>query len=246
MALARQISGNDVPSLRALWRLLVVECLYTATGGFMDAYAFIAHGRVFANAQTANVVLFSIYAIEGKGVEAVRHIPPIVACVLGVSAAKVLGVRSEKHRFSVNLTCQCIELLVLLFLVRFSSQLPNPCVVPIISFIAAMQMTSFETFGPWSFNSAMTTGNIKSATVGIVLWLQGEDYSKNRGAAIVSVLACVSFLLGAFFGGFYTRRHQSHALLPCVCLVLVAIGFSLNQQYVRSNGLRSISRQSFS
>jgi hypothetical protein len=25
MALARQMSGNDVPSLRALWRLLVVE-----------------------------------------------------------------------------------------------------------------------------------------------------------------------------------------------------------------------------
>jgi uncharacterized membrane protein YoaK (UPF0700 family) len=242
MALVQQTSGNDVPSLRVLWRFLIVECLFTATGGFLDAYAFIAHGQVFANAQTANVVLFSIYAIEGNGLEAVRHIPPIVACVFGVSAAKVLGARSEKHMFSADLTCQCIELFVLLFLVRFSSQLPNLFVVPIISFVAAMQMASFDTFGPWSFNSATTTGNIKSATVSIVLWLRGEDSSKNRGAAIVSVLACVAFLLGALFGGFYTRRHPTRALLPCVCMVLVAISFSLRQQYVQLKGLRSISR----
>lgn len=234
MARAQQTSGNDVPSLRVLWQVLIVEFLFTATGGYMDAYAFIAHGQVFANAQTANVVLFSIYAIEGKGLEAVRHIPPIVACVFGVSAAKVLGARPEKHLFSANLTCQCIELFVLLFLALFSSQLPNPCVVPIISFVAAMQMTSFDAFGPWSFNSAMTTGNIKSATIGIVLWLRGEDRSKNRGAAIVSVLACVAFLLGAFFGGFCTRRHPTQALLPCVCLVFVAISFSVRQQYVQS------------
>jgi uncharacterized membrane protein YoaK (UPF0700 family) len=232
MALAQKMSGNDIPSLRVLWRLLIVEVLFTMTGGFMDAFAFIAHGQVFANAQTANVVLFSIYAIEGKGLEAVRHIPPIVACVLGVSAAKLLGTRSQKHTFSVNLTCQCIELCVFLLLVLFSSKLPEPCIVPIISFVAAMQMTSFDTFGPWSFNSATTTGNIKSATVGIVLWLRGEESSKNRGAAIVSVLACIAFLLGAFFGGFYTRRYPAHPLLPCVCLVLVGIGVSLCQQYV--------------
>jgi uncharacterized membrane protein YoaK (UPF0700 family) len=218
-----------------LWRLLIVEFLFTATGGFVDAYAFIAHGQVFANSQTANVVLFSIYAIEGKGLEAVRHIPPIVACVLGVTAAKVLGARSEKRTFSINLTFQCIELFVILFLALFSSELPDPCVVPIISFVAAMQMTSFDAFGPWSFNSAMTTGNIKSATVGIVLWLRGEERSKNRGVAIVSALACIAFLLGAIFGGFYTRRYPTHALLPCVCLVLVAFCFSLRQQRVRLN-----------
>jgi uncharacterized membrane protein YoaK (UPF0700 family) len=230
MALVQQTSGNDVPSLRVLWRFLIVECLFTATGGFLDAYAFIAHGQVFANAQTANVVLFSIDAIEGKGSEAVRHIPPIVACVFGVGAPKVLGTRSEKRTFSANLTCQCVELFVLLFLARFSSQLPNPCVVPIISFVAAMQMTSFDAFGPWSFDSANTTGNIKRATVSIVLWFRGEDSSKNRGAAIVSVLACVAFLLGALFGGFYTRRDPTRALLPCICLVLVGIGVSLRQE----------------
>ena len=235
MALAQKTSGTDVPSLRVLWRLLIVEFLFTATGGFVDAYAFIAHGQVFANSQTANVVLFSIYAIEGKGLEAVRHIPPILACVLGVSAAQVLGARSERRTFHINLTFQCIELFVILFLALFSSELPEPCVVPIISFVAAMQMTSFDAFGPWSFNSAMTTGNIKSATVGIVLWLRGEERSKNRGVAIVSALACIAFLLGAIFGGFYTRRYPTHALLPCVCLVLVAFCFSLRQQRVRLN-----------
>src|SRR5580700_2060174 len=116
-ASVQQTSGNEVPSLRVLWRFLIVECLFTATGGFLDAYAFIAHGQVFANTQTGNVVLFSIYAIEGNELEAVRHIPPIVSCVLGISAAKLLGKRSQKHGFPLNLTCQCIELFVLMFLV---------------------------------------------------------------------------------------------------------------------------------
>lgn len=44
MALAQETSGNDVPSLRALWRCLIVECLFTATGGFLDLDLFALRG----------------------------------------------------------------------------------------------------------------------------------------------------------------------------------------------------------
>ena len=86
-------------------------------------------------------------------------------------------------------------------LVVFGAFLPNPVVVPTLSFVAA-QITSFDMLDPWSLNSAMTTGNLKSATVGVVLWLKGENCRENQGKAVVAAIACLSFVVGALCGGF--------------------------------------------
>jgi uncharacterized membrane protein YoaK (UPF0700 family) len=66
---------------------LIVALLLTAAGGFLDAFTWIAHGRVFANAQTANIVMFGLFAASGQWSQSLRHIPSIVAFVLGVLAA---------------------------------------------------------------------------------------------------------------------------------------------------------------
>jgi uncharacterized membrane protein YoaK (UPF0700 family) len=168
-------SSDEVPSVRSMASLLALECIFTVSGGFMDAYAFIAHGHVFANAQTGNVVFCAVYVTGGNLPEALRRLPPIMACILGVSAAKLLGVNPKKVSFRATLLCQAIELLMLSALAVFAARLPDSWVVPILSFVAALQITSFDALGPWSFNSAMTTGNIKSATIGFVLWLMGKS-----------------------------------------------------------------------
>jgi uncharacterized membrane protein YoaK (UPF0700 family) len=230
---------SQVPALRSIWDLFVIECVFTVSGGFMDAYSFIAHGHVFANAQTGNVVFFAVYATEGNWFQAIRHVPPIVACILGVSAARLLGVRAEKQTFRATLLCQGIELAVLSGLALFASRLPDDWVVPIISFAVALQITSFDALGPWSFNSAMTTSNIKNATTGFVLWLIGKERAKNRGRAIVSTAACLSFLLGALFGGFYTYRHEAHALTPVVFLVLTGLLLTWRKRQINTKQARS-------
>ena len=219
--------------------MVVIECVFTLTGGFLDAYAFIAHDHVFANAQTGNVVYFAVYATEGNWPQAVRHVPPIIAFICGVTAPKLLGSRSQKREYRTTLKCQCIELIVLFVLALFASRLPDEIVVPVISFVAALQITSFDALGPWSFNSAMTTGNLKSAVIGSVLWLLGYEPLKNRGKAIVSWVACLSFLLGALLGGFYTRRHESHALVPCIVLVSIGIILSWYKHRTTITSLRN-------
>ena len=75
----------------------------------MDAYTFLAHGQVFANAQTGNVVLLAVSAAQADRVHAGRHVPPIIACALGVATAKLLGAPSSKHTFRTTLTCQTVE-----------------------------------------------------------------------------------------------------------------------------------------
>ena len=202
--------------------LLVIACLFSGAGGYMDAYSYLAHGHVFANAQTGNFVFFSVYASGSQWGRAARHLPPIVAFFLGVVVGKLLGVHSHKDSFRVTLLCQGVELSILAALAVAGDRLPNASVVPIMSFVAALQNTSFDRLGPWSFNSAMTTGNLRDATSGLVLWIAGRETVENRRKAITLGSICISFVAGALCGGGYTRLGLGHALLPCLAVVAVA------------------------
>ena len=222
-ASCRSEATSRLPTLRSIFPLILIEFFFAVSGGFLDAYAFIAHGHVFANAQTGNVVFFAMYAAEDKWSDAFRHVPPVMACILGVSAAKLLGAHFRKRPFRATLLCQGIELFALSGVALFASQLPNVWVVPILSFVAALQYASFDSLGPWTFNSAMTTGNLTSATTGLVFWLIGVDRSNNRGKAVVSTVACLAFLIGALMGSFVTSRNAVHALFVPVSLVLIGL-----------------------
>ena len=110
-----------------------------------------------------------------------------------------------------------------------------------IAFCAALQNTSFSALGPaehplWTFNSAMTTGNIRNAVSGWVFWLMGREPEENRGRAIVSASVLVAFATGAIFGGFSTRLDSKHALAPCVLLVLVGFLLTWRQRIRYRNG----------
>jgi uncharacterized membrane protein YoaK (UPF0700 family) len=53
-----------------------LAALLAIAGGFLDAFTYIAHGGVFANAQTGNVVLLGVFAARGDWLGAVRHVLP--------------------------------------------------------------------------------------------------------------------------------------------------------------------------
>jgi uncharacterized membrane protein YoaK (UPF0700 family) len=204
--------------------LLAVACLFSA-GGYMNAFSYLAHGHVFANSQTGNFVFFAVFASEGQWVQAGRHLPPIAAFALRVAIAKLLDVHSSQHPFRAAQHCQAFELAILGVLVVVGARLPNATVVPIISFVAALQHTSFDRIGSWPFNSAMTTGNLRDAASGLVLWIAGRETAENRRKATSLGLVCCSFLAGAFRGASYTRFHMEQVLAPCVAIV--AAGFLL-------------------
>ncbi len=217
------MNADRIPPLQSLFDLMLIESLFTMAGGFLDAFAFILHGHVFANAQTGNIVFFAVYATVGDWPQAWDHVPPIVAFIFGVAMAKLLGVQTQKHTFRATMVCQVIELAVLVVLACGGSHVPEAWIVPVISFVAALQITSFDTLGPWSFNSAMTTGNLKNATVGLMMWLLGREPAANRGMLVISSIACISFLVGAILGGLVSRHNERFALVPCIAIVLSGV-----------------------
>ena len=78
---------------------LPVATLLIAGGGFLDSYAWLAHGHVFTNAISGNIILFGVFAAEGQWPQALRHVPPTLAFFAGVIAAQGLrqSQRSRPH-----------------------------------------------------------------------------------------------------------------------------------------------------
>jgi len=75
---------------------LLVATLLSLAGGFLDAFTWVGHGGVFANAQTGNVVLLGVAAASGQWRQALRHVHPIVAFFLDVLVAHRLRVHAAR------------------------------------------------------------------------------------------------------------------------------------------------------
>src|SRR3954453_20123591 len=67
-------------------KTLTVAALLAFAEGYLDAYSWIVH-RVFANAQTANLVFLWIYGASGEWAMAFHYAPPLVSFMIGVIAA---------------------------------------------------------------------------------------------------------------------------------------------------------------
>jgi uncharacterized membrane protein YoaK (UPF0700 family) len=79
----------------------------------MDAWVWMDHGHVFANAQTANVVLFGIHVAAGDFTTAARHVPPVMAFILGLVASRLSRAWLKKaglNSRNVRLTVECVLL----------------------------------------------------------------------------------------------------------------------------------------
>ena len=68
-----------MPSSHRAARGQMSDSLLTASfiilsGGLQDAYTYLCRGKVFANAQTGNIVLLSAYLFEGDTARAVRYL----------------------------------------------------------------------------------------------------------------------------------------------------------------------------
>lgn len=77
------------------------------SGGFMDAYSYMCRGKVFANAQTGNILLFGIYMSERQWDMAIRYLIPVIAFVTGIGVADLVRMKMKEKVFSTGDSCRC-------------------------------------------------------------------------------------------------------------------------------------------
>ena len=201
--------------------------LLTLAGGAMDAWVYLAHGHVFANAQSGNVVLMGLALAQGDAAAATVHLPSLTAFVVGLLASQFAGQalkRTGSNSRSVRLGAECVMLLVLAMV---ADRLSNGVVTASVGFIAGVQITSLSHVGRWSFNTGMTTGNLRGAATAFVKAVTGSP--EEWPHAVVMGSMCVAFALGAIGGAWMAPRLGGLTLAVVAVPVALAVGVAARE-----------------
>jgi uncharacterized membrane protein YoaK (UPF0700 family) len=204
--------------------LLLLPCLLSAAGGFIDVFAWLTYGGVFTNAQTGNIILFSVYAAQGHWQKALRHIPSILAFFPGIFAAQWLRDRAPADgKIRAAIAALCCEIAMFAIIGLLPSDVPNAFIVFALSFVSALQYACFDSVGHWSYTSVVTTGNLRTLGAsfyhGIYPKRDPEAAEKARAFAVI----CASFVSGAVIGAGVTMRLQRGAILGVIALLFAAL-----------------------
>lgn len=200
----------------------LLGAMLAVVGGFLDAYTYLLRGGVFANAQTGNMVLLGISAVEGHFLKALYYLIPIGAFALGVVAAEAV-----RHRFQSHPRIHWRQIVVAaeFFLLLEAAFVPrgdfDVAVNVAVSFMCAMQVESFRKVNGNAFASTMCTGNLRSATERLWRYHLTKDRSeRNRGVQYLLII--LFFIVGAAMGAWLSGIWGVRAILFC-CVLLAGV-----------------------
>lgn len=189
------------------------------SGGFMDAYSYIGRGRVFANAQTGNMLLMGIYFSEGDFLNAINYLFPVLSFAIGIALADIVRMR-EINKFHWRQISVLIEAVILAG-VGFIPQSMNLLANSLTSLSCGIQVESFRKIHGNGIATTMCIGNLRSATQNFCYYLKNKDKSYREKAFIYyGIILC--FILGAIIGNFFVKNFREKAIITCSFLLLVS------------------------
>jgi uncharacterized membrane protein YoaK (UPF0700 family) len=219
-----RVTSPDVTDIRSRPERLPVGMLLAGVGGFLDAYTFVGYKGVFANAQTGNIVLLGVDAQASNWRDALLHVPPIVTFMLGVALAHALAQPTVREvvRRPTRLVLGA-EIIVLAVVGSVPGHIPVGIVPGAISFVSAVQVSTFRSLNGVKYTSTISTGNLRDLTASLVKWRVSHDSAAGHDATILGCIV-TSFAVGAAVGGLCTRLigHPA-AWVPAAVLIAVLI-----------------------
>ena len=199
----------------------------TLSGGFQDAYTYYTRGKVFANAQTGNIILLGHNAMNGDFTDAFRYLVPVLAFAGGIYISEVIrGIYREYGKLHWRQIVVVLEIL-LLFVVGFLPQSMNMAANILVSFVCAMQVEAFRKMKGSAYASAMCIGNLRSATE----MLYRYRHTKEKGCLEKCLRyygVILVFGIGAALGSFMTSLFEERTiwiscgfLFVCFCIMFI-------------------------
>lgn len=199
----------------------------TLSGGFQDAYTYYTRGKVFANAQTGNIILLGHNAMNGDFTDAFRYLVPVLAFAGGIYISEVIrGIYREYGKLHWRQIVVVLEIL-LLFVVGFLPQSTNMAANILVSFVCAMQVEAFRKMKGSAYASTMCIGNLRSATE----MLYRYRHTKEKGCLEKCLRyygVILVFGIGAALGSFMTSLFEERTiwiscgfLFVCFCIMFI-------------------------
>lgn len=205
--------------------------LLTAAGGFLDAYTYVSRDGVFANAQTGNVIFLSVDAAGGHWRDALAHLWPILAFIVGVALANLLKSDRVEQAIAHPIRWAIVAQVLVLVAVGFVPHSVNNAVVTIpIAFVAAIQIGLFRTVGSLAYITIATTGNLMRFTESLYAGTVDRNSESRRTAGIyAAIISC--FALGAVVGALATKAFEGQAAwIPAGFLAITLVLFYIDER----------------
>ena len=189
----------------------LTAALLSVSGGLQDAYTYISRGKVFANAQTGNIVLLSQCITAGNWNLTIQYLIPLLFFSLGVAAAELTR---QKYQFSSRVHWRQIILIteiLLLFIVGFFPESRNLLANATVSFSCAMQVQAFRKVNGYAFASTMCIGNIRSAMESLCAYIRTHNPEPlHKVFCYFGIIFMFAF--GAGLGGYLLPRFGMHTI----------------------------------
>lgn len=197
-----------------------IGILLALSGGFMDAYSYMARGQVFANAQTGNILLFGIALSSGRWGRALAYLLPVVSFAAGIFLSDLARLRwGESRRLHWKQAMLFAESLLLLSVAYIPGGL-DFAANALTSFACGIQVESFRRIRGNSIATTMCIGNLRSGAEHISLYFAGMGNSHlKRGGLYFFVIFC--FAMGAVLGERMVLLFGQRAIMLCSGLLLV-------------------------
>lgn len=168
------------------------------SGGLMDAYSYLARGKVFANAQTGNILLFGVNLADGDVDRALHYAVPVIAFAVGIALAHSIKIISKECRLHWRQTALLVEA-ALLFVVAFIPDDLNLIANSLTSLGCGIQVQAFRKLHGNGFATTMCIGNLRSGTQRLVDYVHEKDRAYLEGCLLYyGVIIC--FAIGAIAG----------------------------------------------
>ena len=190
------------------------------SGGLQDAYTYLFRGKVFANAQTGNIVLLSANLMDGNWERVLHYLVPLCAFALGVLTAEKM-----RERFREMRTLHWRQLVVLgegllLFLVGFLPQEQN--------------LLAFRKVDGYAFASTMCIGDLRSGVEALCIWRKThEPQARDRMLRYFGII--LLFAIGAGIGSRSAALLGGRAIWICCGFLLVSFALMFIREDLEEN-----------
>lgn len=206
----------------------VTAMFLSLSGGLQDAYTYFFRGKVYANAQTGNIVLLSQHLFTGDFLKALHYLIPLVAFASGILAAELF--REHFQSLKALHWRQMIVLaeILLLFSVGFFPQELNLLANAVVSFSCAMQVQTFRKVNGYAYASTMCIGNMRSGMESLVVYFHLQD-KKVLHKALHYFGVILLFAIGAGVGAHCVSVFGNKTIWFSCALLLVSLCFMFIQ-----------------
>ena len=216
MSISKKLSHNGQMS-----EAFCTAIFLSLSGGLQDVYTYLYRGKVFANAQTGNIVLCGVKLVEGDWGAVLHYLVPLCFFALGVFAAELLRQKFRQmqrlHWRQLVVLCE----ILMLFVVGFFPQEWNLVANALVSFACAMQVQTFRKVNGYGYASTMCIGNLRSGTESLSVYLRDKEPGALRKAMHYYGIIII-FALGAGAGGVCTMHLGFKSIWISSALLMVA------------------------